>query len=88
VIFLPHGLNKDLATFTHITTLSGKDIKMTPLHVIPSGVCGVYPLPLLYANQGTNFENVFLVTDSKQLRISVISVHFIIIILSSYYIVL
>jgi hypothetical protein len=63
VIYLPHRVNKDLAIFTHITTESGKDIKMTPSHIIPSGVCGVNPLPLLFASQGMKFRFISVVID-------------------------
>jgi hypothetical protein len=49
--------------------VSEKDIKMTPSHVIPSGVCGVHPLPLVYANQGTSIRLTTLVTYNKHLGI-------------------
>jgi predicted extracellular nuclease len=51
VVFLPHGANKDDALFTLITTASGRDIKMTPSHIILAGPCDVSgPLPLTYAS--------------------------------------
>ena len=55
VVFVPHGANSDKANFAHITTAEGRDLKMTPNHVIPAGVCGgsaLSSLPLIYASQG------------------------------------
>ena len=37
---MPHKQNKVHATFAHISTSSGKDIKLTPDHLILSGRCG------------------------------------------------
>jgi Hint module len=57
VVFIPHGANKQRAVFTHITTHSGRDIKMTQNHVLPAGTCSMSPspqsalLPLVYASQ-------------------------------------
>ena len=57
VIFIPHGYNKERSTFTHITTHSGRDIKMTQNHILPAGTCSLSPssqsavLPLVYASQ-------------------------------------
>ena len=51
VVFVPHGANNDDALFTHITTTSGRDIKMTPSHIILAGPCHLSgPLPLRYAS--------------------------------------
>ena len=51
VVFVPHGANNDVALFTHITTASGRDIKMTPSHIILAGPChSIGPLPLSYAS--------------------------------------
>ena len=51
VVFVPHRANSDDALFTHITTASGRDIKMTPSHIILAGPCHLTgPLPLLYAS--------------------------------------
>ena len=55
VVFVPHGANRHIANFAHITTVEGRDLKMTQNHVIPAGVCGEgssSPLPLIYASQG------------------------------------
>jgi Hint module len=52
VVFIPHGANKDRAIFTHITTHSGRDIKMTQNHILPAGTCSLSTLlPLVYASQ-------------------------------------
>ena len=61
MVFIPHGANKQRAVFTHITTHSGRDIKMTQNHVLPAGTCSLSTshqtqspsalLPLVYASQ-------------------------------------
>ena len=51
VVFVPHRANNDDALFTHITTTSGRDIKMTPSHIILAGPCHLSgSLPLTYAS--------------------------------------
>ena len=51
VVFVPHRANSDNALFTYITTASGRDIKMTPSHIILAGPCdSSAPLPLTYAS--------------------------------------
>ena len=51
VVFVPHKANSDDALFTHITTASGRDIKMTPSHIILAGPChSSAALPLTYAS--------------------------------------
>ena len=51
VVFVPHRANSDDALFIHITTASGRDIKMTPSHIILAGPChSSAPLPLTYAS--------------------------------------
>ena len=51
VVFVPHRANSDGALFTHITTASGRDIKMTPSHIILAGPCHSFAsLPLTYAS--------------------------------------
>jgi Hint module len=51
VVYVPHGANSDDALFTHITTASGRDIKMTPSHIILAGPChSSASLPLTYAS--------------------------------------
>ena len=53
VVFVPHRANNDDALFTHITTTSGRDIKMIPSHIILAGPCHLSgPLPLIYASSG------------------------------------
>jgi predicted extracellular nuclease len=51
VVFVPHRTNSDDALFSHITTASGRDIKMTPSHIILAGPChSSASLPLTYAS--------------------------------------
>ena len=51
VVFVPHRANNDDALFTHITTASGRDIKVTPSHIILGGSChSTGPLSLTYAS--------------------------------------
>lgn len=50
VVFLPHGANKNIATFNQISTRNGRDVKMTMNHVIFAGACGS-TLPLVYASE-------------------------------------
>ena len=50
VVYVPHGANKEIALFAHITTESGRDLKMTMNHILPAGVCGS-TLPLVYASE-------------------------------------
>jgi hypothetical protein len=51
VVYVPHRANSDDAPFTHITTASGRDIKMTPSHIILAGPCHLSAsLPLTYAS--------------------------------------
>jgi hypothetical protein len=51
VVYVPHRANSDNALFTHITTASGRDIKMTPSHIILAGPChSSASLPLTYAS--------------------------------------
>lgn len=40
VIVVPHGQNKDAATFINIVTQSGREVKMTPDHILLNGACG------------------------------------------------
>jgi predicted extracellular nuclease len=51
VVFVPHMANSGDALFTHIITTSGRDIKMTPSHIILAGPChSSASLPLTYAS--------------------------------------
>ena len=50
VVFIPHGINSDVASFTHITTESGHELKMTMNHLILAGFCGS-TLSLTYASK-------------------------------------
>ena len=38
------------SAFIHVTSDSGRDVKMTQKHVLPAGVCGT-SLPLVYASK-------------------------------------
>ena len=63
VVFVPHRANSDDALFTHITTASGRDIKMTSSHIILAGPCHLTgPLPLLYASSVTVGDCVMTVS--------------------------
>jgi Hint module len=51
VVYVPHSANSDDALFTHIITASGRDVKMTPSHIISAGPChSSASLPLKYAS--------------------------------------
>jgi len=39
IVFLPHGSNMESTTFVKITTISGRDLKMTMNHMLPVGTC-------------------------------------------------
>ena len=52
VIFVPHGANTEIALFTQISTVDGRDIKMTQNHILPAGACkSSTTMPLIYASQ-------------------------------------
>jgi hypothetical protein len=52
VVFIPHGANKDNALFAHISTVNGRDVKVTPNHILPAGMCeSSSSLPLVYASE-------------------------------------
>ena len=65
VVFVPHGANKESAVFMHITTESGRDVKMTQSHIIPAGVCGS-SLPLVYASKVTVGDCVLTVSGEEK----------------------
>ena len=65
VVFVPHGANKESAVFMHITTESGRDVKMTQSHIIPAGVCGS-SLPLVYASKVTVGDCVITVSGEEK----------------------
>ena len=56
IIYIPHKRNNRKTDFVHITTESGRDIKMTLAHIIPAGKCSddslPLSLPLAYAEKG------------------------------------
>jgi len=50
VVAVPHSANGEKALFQHLTTASGRDVKLTPLHLIANGPCGSStPFPLVQA---------------------------------------
>ena len=49
VIAVPHAANTIKATFAQISTVSGRDIKMTAEHLVMGGVCGSSPSSLMQA---------------------------------------
>ena len=51
VVYLPHGRNEQRTTFAQVTTESGRDLKMTLNHMLPSGACAMSTLPLIAAGQ-------------------------------------
>ena len=52
VIFVPHSANTEIALFTQISTVDGRDIKMTQNHLLPAGACkSSTSMPLIYASQ-------------------------------------
>lgn len=67
VVFVPHKANRDTAMFVHITTASGRDIKMTKSHVLPAGACGSSsPLPLKHASLVTVNDCVMTVAGEER----------------------
>ena len=53
VVYVPHGSNRERATFTLLATESGRDLKMTLDHILPVGSCSLPSLPLVAAAQAT-----------------------------------
>ena len=52
VVYLPHRINQELATFTVLTTESGRDLKMTADHFLPAGSCAApSTMPVIAASQ-------------------------------------
>ena len=67
VVFVPHKANNDDALFIHITTASGRDIKMTSSHIILAGPCHwSAPLPLLYASS-VNVGDCIMTVSGKDM---------------------
>ena len=51
IVAVPHGLNNDRKVFSQIRTVTGRDIKLTPNHIILSGACNAaLPLALVKAD--------------------------------------
>ena len=50
VIAIPHGANSAAATFTKISTASGKDIHLTAEHLIATSPCSASDLSLVAAS--------------------------------------
>lgn len=53
VIAIPHGENNDAARFTKLTTANGKDIQLTPEHLIATSPCSHTELSLTAAGEVT-----------------------------------
>jgi Hint module len=67
VVFVPHAENKEKAVFTRITTTQGRDIKMTPSHIIPAGACvSTTPLPDIYASSVTVGDCIMTVSGMEE----------------------
>ena len=65
VIFIPHGTNMESTIFVHLTTVSNRDVKMTPDHILPSGVCGT-SLPLVYASKVSVGDCIHTVSGEEE----------------------
>ena len=65
VIFIPHGANMERAVFVHLTTVNSRDVKMTPNHILASGVCGT-PLSLVYASKVSVGDCIHTVTGEEE----------------------
>ena len=74
VVFVPHGPNKDSAHFVHITTDSGRDIRMTENHIIPSGACGNRGVFLCLSYARNVMPGDCIMTVSGEERISAVEV--------------
>jgi hypothetical protein len=53
VVFIPHKANRIRSSFLHLSTHAGKDIKMTPGHLLPAGDCSLpaTSMPLRMASE-------------------------------------
>ena len=63
---MPHKENSQRTSFTHITTDSGRDVKMTKNHILPSGKCGSV-LPLVYASQVSAGDCIMTVSGEERI---------------------
>ena len=66
VVYLPHGRNKQRATFAQVSTESGRDLKMTMNHMLPAGACALSTLPLIAAAQVVVGDCVQTVSGREQ----------------------
>ena len=67
VVYKPYGRNEHYATFTTITTESGRDLTMTSNHMLPAGACGsTATLPLVAAVDVTVGDCVQTVSGQEQ----------------------
>ena len=64
VVYVPHGPNEYSVNFVHITTSGHHDVKMTPNHIIPAGLCGSN-LPLVYASKVSAGDCIMTVTGQE-----------------------
>ena len=68
IVFLPHGSNMESTTFVKITTLSGRDLKMTMNHMLPVGTCDTkQSLSYLSASEIVVGDCVETVTGREQI---------------------
>ena len=67
VVFVPHSFNKESALFVQITTESGRDVKMTRNHILPSGGCGNLLL-LSYASKISVNDCILTVTGEEKVK--------------------
>ena len=67
VIAVPHTVNSVETTFTQISTVSGRDIKMTPDHLVLGGACSSAPL-LVLAGSLKSGECVHTVSGTEMIE--------------------
>jgi hypothetical protein len=67
VIAVPHTVNSIKTTFIQISTVSGRDIKMTPDHLVLGGACGSSP-SLVLAGSLKSGECVHTVSGTEMIE--------------------
>ena len=66
VAYLPHGKNEASSTFVTVSTVSGRDVKMTANHILPAGACAAQTLPMVSADQVVVGDCVETVSGREQ----------------------
>lgn len=66
VVYLPHGKNLHRTVFTRILTELGRDLKMTPDHILPAGACSSILLHPVSASQIKVGDCVLTITGREQ----------------------